>query len=76
MKTCICIKGVKSSTGHRFEPNHRYKFELREYLFYSGMCFLVYIGDKYPVRFSVSDFRDNFIDLQTYRQNILNQLIN
>ena len=79
MKTCICIKETKSTSG-TFEVNCKYSFisrvEHSDYFTKSDAYdFLVFYPVRYVRFFLAVDFNEYFIDLQQHRQNLINQLL-
>ena len=71
MRTCICLKEVKVFNADNFQINHKYKFKYDNEYF----SIIVYLNDRYPVRFTMTSFNDSFIDLQEHRQKIINSIL-
>ena len=76
---CICIKEDDGGTWSndnpvfpRFRVNDRYKFRYVEGMLAQGV--LIYLSNRVSY-FNIFNFNEYFIDLQEYRQKVLNQLV-
>ena len=78
MRTCICIKEIKSNSGRTFEVNCKYSFISKVSKPFDILVFYPpewKAGSSTGLLFFGDVFNKHFIDLQQHRQNLINQII-
>ena len=75
MKTCICLKEVLFRSNE-FKVNHKYQYRLDKYVLNQHKKYMTVVSDiKTPFIFEEYEFYQYFVDLQEYRQKLLNSIL-